>query len=74
MSQRRPVLKIVVSNRGDTASCLPRQRKLPIGFSNLSPNTALLEKIDRLCVLRPEYGDALDRLVTNALAKIEKIV
>lgn len=72
MSQRRPQLKVVVSNRSGIKNCFPLQRKLPIGFSDSLPSTELSKQIDRLRQLRPAYVNALERLVKRALDELER--
>lgn len=73
MTQRRwKGMRLVVSNRV-WKSTLPQQRKLPIGFSNSSPNIAgLRRKVTELCRLEPAYGDVLEKLVSRQLEKLKK--
>lgn len=75
MSQRRPHLKVVVSNRVapmTRSTSLPKQERLPLD-SSCSPESSRLDsKINRLRLLRPAYVDVLESLVDDALLDLER--
>lgn len=72
MSQRRPHLTLVISNRSAIVNCSVKQKRLPLGFSILPANSQTLNyRIDRLRAVSPGHVAVIERLVNTVLGRLE---
>lgn len=72
MSQRRPLLKIVVSNKNVLSHSCLRQKKLPLGFLTLPASSPTLNsRIERLRAVSPGHVAVIERLVNTVLGRLD---